>query len=443
MTQVLNAWMNGELVGQWHVDRQSHSFRYAPSWLDSPRRRSLSLSLPISAAREIKGEAVRNYFDNLLPDNDKIRARLGKRFKAKSTDTFDLLRAIGRDCVGAVQLLPEGTEPEGWNRIQGEPLSEKELEELLYAVPSDTARGFDDDDSFRISIAGAQEKTALLFWKGRWCRPHGATPTTHIIKLPLGLIGGSRRVDAGDSVQNEWLCARIVQALGLPVADTSIARFGDQTVLAVERFDREWRDNNTWIARIPQEDFCQALGVPPDKKYEADGGPGMRECIKLLHGSVDKDDGMFFLLTQLAFFLLAATDGHAKNYSIYLHPGDRYEMTPLYDILSMWPYYGDGNNQFKRRKAGLAMAIRSKNVHTLFHTIEARHWHALALKNGGPRIWEAMLHMVDSVEGALADVEAQLPDDFPARTWDRIAKGMKEEARRFRAGADNSCRSIP
>jgi serine/threonine-protein kinase HipA len=301
-------------------------------------------------------------------------------------------------------------------------------------VPQDTAAAFEDDDLFRISIAGAQEKSALLLQKGRWYRPHGATPTTHIIKLPLGLIGGSRRVDASDSVQNEWLCARIVQALGLPVAATSMMRFGEQMALVVERFDREWRDNRTWIARIPQEDFCQALGVPPDRKYEADGGPGMRECLRLLNGSADREDVAYFLLTQLAFFLLAATDGHAKNFSIYLHPGDRYGMTPLYDILSMWPYYGDANNQFKRRRAGPAMAIRSRNVHTQFHTIEARHWHALALKNGGLRIWHAMVRMVEQVEDALDAVEVQLPADFPARTWERITAGMQEEARRFLAG---------
>jgi serine/threonine-protein kinase HipA len=436
VTQTLHAWMNGVLVGRWRVDRDSHSFEYASSWLESPRSRSLSLSLPISATPTIKGDAVRHYFDNLLPDNDRIRARLRKRFKAKSNDIFDLLYTIGRDCVGAVQLLPEDAEPRGWNRIEGTPLSAKELDEFLQTVPSDAASRFEDDDLFRISIAGAQEKTALLRWKGKWYLPHGATPTTHIIKLPLGLIGGSRRVDAGDSVYNEWLCAKIVAALGLPVAETSIAHVGDQTVLAVERFDREWRDGGKWIARIPQEDFCQALGVPPDRKYEADGGPGMRECLRLLQGSVDSDDPAFFLLTQLAFFLLAATDGHAKNYSIYLHPGDRYEMTPLYDILSMWPYYGDANNQFKRRKAGLAMAIRSKNVHTLFHTIEARHWHALAMKNGGPGVWNAMLGLAGRVEAALADVKGQLPADFPVRTWDRIAAGMREEARRFLAGAE-------
>lgn len=430
--QILNAWMNGELVGTWSVDRGSHTFRYAPSWLESAHRRSLSLSLPISSSLEIKGTVVKHYFDNLLPDNEKIRLRLAQRFKLRSADTFDLLEAIGRDCVGAVQLLPDELTPDSWNRIECEPLSEKAIVELLYAVPSSiTPAEIHDDDLFRISIAGAQEKTALTRWKNKWCRPHGATPTTHIIKLPLGLIGGMKRVDAWDSVQNEWLCARIVKALGLPVAPTSIARFGDQTVLAVERFDRQWMDKSSWIARLPQEDFCQALGLPPERKYEQHGGPGMSHCLQLLQGSLDKGDRTFFLLAQLAFFLLTAPDGHAKNFSIYLQRGDAYEMTPLYDILSMWPYFGDGNNQFKRRKAGLAMAIRSRNAHYLFHTIQARHWYQLAMKYGGSAVWEAMLALVERVSEALAIVEKELPNDFPAHTWESICAGMKSEAKRF------------
>jgi serine/threonine-protein kinase HipA len=424
--------MNGELVGTWLVDRNSHAFRYEPSWLESPRRRSLSLSVPISGSLEIKGPEVRNYFDNLLPDNDRIRARIRRRFGLGSDEIFDLLEAIGRDCVGAVQLMPEGASPEGWNRIRCEPLSEAEVVDLLNAVPSDTGpASVHDDDLFRISIAGAQEKTALVRWKGKWCRPHGATPTTHIVKLPLGLIGGSRRVDASDSVQNEWLCAQIIAALGLAVAPTSMATFGGQTVLIVERFDREWMDDGAWIARLPQEDFCQALGVAPDRKYEHDGGPGMQKCLQLLQGSADRDDTTFFLLTQLAFALMAATDGHAKNFSIHLDRGDAYRMTPLYDVLSMWPYFGDGPNQFTPRKAGLAMAVRSKNAHYLFHTIEARHWRQLAAKHGGDAVWGAMVQLADRVDGALAAVERRLPKDFPARTWESISTGMRGEARRF------------
>ena len=395
VTQSLAVWMNGERVGTWLVDRDSHSFRYEASWLESPRCRSLSLSLPISSSRVVQGQEVRHYFDNLLPDNDRIRARLRRRFGLRSGEVFDLLEAIGRDCVGAVQLLPEGATPDGWDRIDCERLSEAQVVELLEAVSSDSDPGsMDEEEPLRISIAGAQEKTALTRWKGRWCRPRGATPTTHIIKLPLGLIGGSKRVDASDSVQNEWLCAQILAELGLPVASTSMETFGDQTVLVVERFDREWMDKGKWIARLPQEDFCQALGVGPDQKYEQGGGPGMQKCLQLLQGSADREDTTLFLLTQLSFVLMAATDGHAKNFSLHLERGDAYRMTPLYDVLSMWPYYGDGPSQFRPRKAGLAMAVRSKHAHYLFHTIQARHWQQLAARHGGDVVWDAMVELV-------------------------------------------------
>jgi serine/threonine-protein kinase HipA len=405
--------------------------------LESPRRRSLSLSLPISGSLETRGQAVRNYFDNLLPDNDGIRSRLRRRFRLKSDEIFDLLDAIGRDCVGAVQLLADDASPEGWDRIHCESLSEEQIVDQLRAVASDTdPESIHDDHFLRISIAGAQEKTALTRWKGKWCRPHGTTPTTHIIKLPLGLIGGSKRVDAADSVQNEWLCTQIVAALGLPVAPTSLATFGGQAVLIVERFDRERMDDGTWIARLPLEDLCQALGVGPDQKYEQHGGPGMQKCLQLLQGSADRDDTTFFLLTQLAFVLMAATDGHAKNFAIHLDRGDAYRMTPVYDILSMWPHFGDGDNQFRRRKAGLAMAARSKSAHDLFHTIEARHWQQRAARHGGNAVWHAMIELVSSVDGALAKLERRLPQDFPARAWESVSTGMRGEAKRFLAEAE-------
>jgi serine/threonine-protein kinase HipA len=435
VTQALNVWMNGECVGTWSVDRDSHAFRYHPGWLASPQRRSLSLSIPINAALEVRGDVVKNYFDNLLPDNDRIRARLGRRFNVKGLKAFDLLEAIGRDCVGAVQLLPEGTAPQGWDRIDCEVLDEVQIAELLRVVPTDAhVHNLRDEDLFRISIAGAQEKTALTRWNGKWCRPQGATPTTHIIKLPLGLIGGSRRVDASDSVQNEWLCAQIVEALGLPVAATSTATFAGQTVLVVERFDRRWMAGGQWIARLPQEDFCQAMGLPADRKYERDRGPGMARCLQLLQGSQNRDDGISFLRAQLAFFLLAATDGHAKNFSIHLRPGDAYEMTPLYDILSMWPYFGDGAHRLQAREAALAMAVRSKNAHYVLQTIQTRHWHQLAMKNGGTAAWDAMVEMVGSLDEALDEVESALPADFPHRTWEAVSQGMRSEAKRFLAG---------
>jgi len=160
----------------------------------------------------------------------------------------------------------------------------------------------------------------------------------------------------------------------------------------------------------------------------------MADCLQLLQGSDDPADPTLFLLTQLAFALLAATDGHAKNFSIHLDRGDVYRMTPLYDIISMWPYMGEGANQFRARKAGLAMAVRSKNPHYHFHTIQTRHWRQLAVRHGGVAVWNAMIDLVSQTDMALAEVERILPHDFPERTWRAIAQGMKAEAERFLAG---------
>jgi serine/threonine-protein kinase HipA len=430
--------MNGQFVGTWTVDRGSHRFTYDENWLESPKRRALSLSLPITPALHVRGQAVANYFDNLLPDSEKIRERVARRHKTKSIDAFALLEAIGRDCVGAVQLLPEGMEPQGWDRIDSEPLTESQVADILRAVPSESVLGQgSDDELFRISLAGAQEKTALLYSGSQWHRPHGATPTTHILKLPLGLVGGSRRVDLGDSVENEWLCAQILYHLGVPVSRTEMWRFEDHKALVVTRFDRSWQEHKNgrkWIARLPQEDFCQALGYPPGKKYEKDGGPGIAQCMRLLAGSEDDGDRDSFAITQLTFWLMAATDGHAKNYSIFLQPGDAYIATPLYDVLSIFPYIGEGPNQFRWRKAELAFALRSKNVHYDLHGIQARHWYGLATQYGGAHVWERMLRHVERVELALERVEKDLPKEFPERTWLSISRGMREQAARFRAG---------
>ena len=438
MSAALALWMNGERVGTWTVDRGSHRLRYDSQWLASPRRRSLSLSLPITSSLEISGPVVAHYFDNLLPDNDKIRERIARRHRTKSTEVFDLLQAVGRDCVGAVQLLPEGTEPRGWNEVSGEPLDEPQVAQLLRATPSEAVLGqrAQDDELFRISLAGAQEKTALLWTNGRWHRPLGATPTTHILKLPLGLVGGSRRVDLSDSLENEWLCAQILYHLDLPVAPTELWRFEDQKALVVTRFDRAWQEDEhgrPWIARLPQEDFCQALGVPPDRKYEKDGGPGIADGMRLLAGSADPTDRQTFALTQLAFWLMGATDGHAKNHSLFLQRGDTYISTPLYDVLSIFPYVGDGPNQFRWRKVGPAMALRSKNVHWHFHDIQARHWQGLAMKHGGTPVWEAMQALVQRVGPALQRIGAALPTDFPEGTWKSITNGMRGQVAAFSA----------
>src|SRR5688572_1330537 len=189
-TRELAVWANGVRVGTWRLPaRGAMEFEYDPDWLAAPEARPLSLSLPFALdAHALKGAAVEAYFDNLLPDSEPIRRRLQDRFHTASGSAFDLLAAIGRDCVGAVQLLPPDAAPPDLRKIEATPLNESAIARELAGVtaPNDPS---DDESEFRISIAGAQEKTAFLKHHGRWCRPHGSTPTTHIFKLPLGLVG--------------------------------------------------------------------------------------------------------------------------------------------------------------------------------------------------------------------------------------------------------------
>ena len=432
--------MNGERVGTWQRTRTGgHRLVYEASWLASDRVRPLSLSLPITPDRTVAGPVVANFFDNLLPDDERIRRRVSARFKIGSTDVFELLQAIGRDCIGAVQLLPPEQPPTGFDRVEYETMDDQAVARHLRGVAAEPGLGADQYlDDLRISIAGAQEKTALLRVDGQWCRPLGATPTTHILKLPLGLVGG-RRLDLSHSVYNEWLCAQLVREMGLPVAVTDIATFGDETVLAVERFDRQWLEGphaeNRWIARIPQEDFCQVLGVPSHDKYEAQGGPRMAQCLQVLRSSrTATADIRHFLCAQLAFWLLAATDGHAKNFSIFLLPGGGYRMTPLYDVISVWPVIGNGPNRVAWQEAKLAMAVRSKNVHYELARIQTRHWQGLAHRSGAEGTWQAMQALVARVESAIDTVQMLLPAGFPDRTAQTIFDGLRRQCRAWDAG---------
>ncbi|GBU15437.1 hypothetical protein AwPolaro_08150 [Polaromonas sp.] len=447
MAQALNIWMNGILVGVWSVTRiGTPSFRYEPAWLVSAASRALSLSLPITSTLEIRGEVVNSYFDNLLPDSPAIRQRLSRRFKAKSAEAFDLLMAIGRDCVGAVQLLPESEEPRGWDRVDAQVLTDKDVEQHLRMVTSSQAFGSDAAESnFRISLAGAQEKSALLHMGGKWYRPYGATPTTHIIKLPLGLVG-NMRADMSQSVQNEWLCAQLVREMGLPVAETEMANFGDQQALVVQRFDRRWQGvrhdaveqpgfkppEEAWIARLPQEDFCQALGLAPTLKYESDGGPKIDNCLRLLAASQYAEvDCTHFVLAQFVFWLLAATDGHAKNFSIRHQRGGTFCMTPLYDVLSAWPIIGKGVNQLPYQRARLAMALRGKSAHYRLGEIHARHWKELAQSSGMPQVWGQLIAIASRVDEILQRVQTQLTADFPSEVWEKTALGIRRHASQF------------
>ena len=224
----------------------------------------------------LSGNAVESWFDNLLPDNDAIRRRAQARFQAASTSAFDLLAAVGRDCAGAVQLLPPDHAPSGIDRIEARPLSNQEIGQRLRAVTATPVPGSlgPEPDELRLSVAGAQEKTAFLLHNNQWCLPLGSTPTTHLFKLPMGVIGEGQ-IDFSTSVDNEWLCSKLLRAYGLPMAATEIAHFDGERCLIVQRFDRRQHTSGAYWLRLPTEDCCQATATPAANKYENNGGPGI------------------------------------------------------------------------------------------------------------------------------------------------------------------------
>lgn len=421
----LDVLINGRLVGR--LEKAANgaiSFQYDEAWLAWEHRFAVSLSLPLRPVA-YRGAEVAAVFENLLPDRDAVRRRVAERMGAQGTNFYSLLEAIGRDCVGAMQFLPESQAETVEPYVKGEPVSEAEIEAML----ADLARaplGVDREQEFRISVAGAQEKTALLCMDGKWFRPIGTTPTTHILKPQLGQIPSSNgMIDMSDSVDNEHYCMKLIGAFGLKVAQTDIATFGTRRVLVVERFDRLWR-NPGHILRRPQEDCCQALGFPPTLKYQSDGGPSIRDILGLLKGTDDpQSDQTAFFKSQILFWLMGATDGHAKNFSLFLDPGGRYSLTPFYDVLSAQPAVD--KKQIAPNRFRLAMSV-GKNRHYQMAEIMGRHFvqtgKAAGLSGGLMR--DAITQLIDRAPEAIVRAQAEMPKDFAPAIHQSIAGAIEK-----------------
>lgn len=428
--QSLNLWMNGQLSGTWHVRKnKQQQFQYADSWLNSKQGRMLSLSMPFQPGNApFQGDVVENFFDNLLPNSAEIRRRIQQSFGTNGTTPFDLLTEIGRDCVGAIQLLPEDDEPVGWDRIEARPLTDLEVEKHLSAAVVTLLPG-ERREEFRISIAGAQEKTALLWHNNQWHVPVGVTPTTHIMKLPLGLVG-NMKADMSTSVENEWLCSKIMAAYDINIAHCDMAQFGDTKTLVVERFDRKLSTTGDYWLRLPQEDMCQALGKPPELKYESDGGPGMADILGLLRGSSMADQNRrAFYKTQILFWMIAAMDGHAKNFSLFHEASGSYRMTPIYDVLSARPIIGEKANHLSWHDVKQAMAFRSTNAHYKLKEIYPRHFYSVAKKLGlGGEVDSIIEEILASTPKVISDVGTMLPTGFSPLVMDTVISGLEESA---------------
>ncbi|MCA9421098.1 MAG: type II toxin-antitoxin system HipA family toxin [Nitrospira sp.] len=427
----LRVYLNNRLVGQLNkAVNGAIGFQYDHSWLEWEHALPISLSLPLREDA-YRGEPVVAVFENLLPDSDTLRRSVAENVGAAGTDAYSLLAAIGRDCVGALQFVKGddgGRESGDAATLTGEALNDADIEKLLKGL-AQAPLGLSRDEAFRISMAGAQEKTALLRHKGQWLKPQGMTPTTHIFKKQIGRLPNG--IDLSNSVENEYYCLKLASAFGLPVAKADMYTFGNTQALVIERFDRRWTKDKR-LLRLPQEDCCQALSVPPTRKYQSHGGPGMVQVLDLLKGSDNPaGDQKTILKAQILFWLIGATDGHAKNFSIFLGPGGSYHLTPLYDVLTAQPSVDA--HQIERKQMKLAMSVGTGR-HYRINEILWRHFIQTGNAAGLPKslVGESLEEMADTAPQAIEQIENELPVNFPGAIHTSVKEALTDRLSRLR-----------
>ena len=416
--------MNNRDVGL--LNKESNGvtkFSYVETWLNWPNAMPVSLSLPLQH-ETFSGAIVADFFENLLPDVDAIRRSIATRVGASGIDAYSMLAKIGRDCVGALQFVPHDADAKTTGQIEGTPLDDVQIENLLTSLHQ-RHLGMQGDEEFRISIAGAQEKTALLWYESKWHKPLGSTPTTHIFKPQIGLVRHPDGiVDLTNSVENEYYCLQLISEFGLAIPSVDIKKFGETKVLIVERFDRVWTADQRLI-RLPQEDFCQALEVSPTQKYQNRGGPSAVAILKLLRGSDNRfTDQMDFFKSQILFWLIGATDGHGKNFSIHLKPRGGFAMTPFYDVLTAQPHVDA--SQIRHKDFTLAMSV-GKSRHYKIDGISGRHFLETAKEADlSPSAARAVIEQIaDDFESPLQRLQDNLMRDFPMHIHNSVSQGLR------------------
>ena len=379
----INRQLAGEITAGTGMDA---AFAYAPSYLRQGRATPLSLSVPLIGG----SHAVGAWLDGLLPDNDELRREWAQDNGAADTRPITLLGTpVGLDCAGAVQFCRPGSE-ESLGRNGG---LEVQTNSDIAAWIRQARHGWHASGRIgthgQFSLGGAQAKYALHRHGDSWAVPHGDVPTTHIIKP--GMAG---HADA-DAV--EHVCLRAAHLIGLNAAQSELVRFEDERVLVVERFDRAQRGDR--VVRVHHEDLCQALGVPPDNKYQADGGPSPSRITELFQReSTDPTlDARQFRDALIFNWAIAAPDAHAKNYSLLLDQGD-VRLAPLYDVISYLPYATEPWPKIRT-------AMRIGRDYTLRKADQPAAWERTADTLGLDR--EEMLRRIDEM---IRDIPAAVTD---------------------------------
>ncbi len=371
----LMVYLNGERVGALDEDDSGLlEFRYAPEWMDRKDAAPLSRSLPLQR-EPFRGKHARPFFAGILPDEgprQQIAAILG----ISERNDFAMLERIGGECAGAISLLPEDAPPPTAGEMRVRELSGKELEDIIGELPRRPLMA--GREGLRLSLAGSQPKLPVLIRNDTLAVPLGNTPSTHIIKPEPERFPGL--------VANEVLCMMLAKAVGLNVPAVSILRVGAKPCMVVQRYDRIIADNGS-ITRVHQEDFCQAMGIPPEKKYQEEGGPLLRDCIGLLRewSTVAALDIRDFLDVLIFNVLIGNADAHGKNYSILYRKTER-RLAPFYDLVCTlaWPEL----SKIPAMKIGKSDSIE---------TVTPAHWQTMAreARVGWPMLRERMVDLCD------------------------------------------------
>ncbi len=359
----LNIFLHADLIGRLSSDQAELSFEYDTKYLKRATAVKLSTSLPLQE-KAFGHRETSAFFSGLLPD-ELVRKRLARYLGISEQNTFALLKEIGGECAGAVSVYEEGQSPDRQEEYRYRILEDTEAHKILSAI--DKRPMMVGEDDIRISGAGAQDKLIIALVDGKIAIPMGNTPSTHIIKPAIK--------DLDHSVFNEFFCLKLAKAMKLPVPEVFVHWLKGEPYYLIERYDRRKGDNGK-IIRLHQEDFCQTLNIPPEHKYEDEGGPTLRRCFKLLDQRIERGNmaginKLIFLRGVIFNFLIGNGDAHGKNFSL-LYDGEAEALAPFYDLMNTIVYH----NAFK---AKMAMKIAGKYK---FRDVAARHFDVLAEEIG-------------------------------------------------------------
>ena len=408
MADDLDVWLNEDLAGRLEESRGRLSFTYHPAWLDSER--FIPLSVTMGPQPEPFGDAItRPFFDNLLPEGE-IRTAIAKLRQVSARNTFGLLGEIGGDCAGAISLWPHGEKPrrqEGYAK-----LTDARLAEVLAGMAKRPLIAIDDE--LRLSLAGAQNKLPVHYDGTQLALPRGSAPSSHILKP--GAAGFEHMP------VNETFCMHLAGALGLPVPQSTILR-KSETLYLVERYDRV-RMPDGRLSRVHQVDFCQALNLPSQKKYEHEGGPSLAACFAVItrFSSQPARDRSHLISWVIFNYLVGNADAHAKNLSLLVTRAG-VSLAPFYDLVSTALY--------RELTDRLALKVGGEDRPDW---VQKRHWARLAQISGAnPRIvWQRIAELAETAPAKAKEFAANLAlrKNEPA-TIEKLTGVIETRARRL------------